>query len=45
MCKEAEVARLEALALDKELQISLLLCRLDLGPLEDQDLPPLVEIF
>jgi hypothetical protein len=45
LCKEAEVARLEALALDKELQISLLLGRLDLGPLEGQDLPLLVETF
>jgi hypothetical protein len=43
--KEAEVARLEALALDKELQISLLLGRLDLGPLEGQDSPLLEETF
>jgi len=43
--KEAEAARLEALALDKELQISLLLGRLDLGSLEGQDLPPLEEAF
>ena len=45
LCKEAEAARLEALALDKELQISLLLGRLDLGSLEGQDLPPLEEAF
>jgi hypothetical protein len=43
--KEAEAARLEALALDKELQISLLLGRLDLGSLEGQDLPLLEETF
>jgi hypothetical protein len=43
--KEVEVARLEALALDKELQISLLLGRLNLGSLEGQDLPLLEEAF
>jgi hypothetical protein len=43
--KEAEAARLEALALDKELQISLLLGRLDLDSLEEQDLPLLKETF
>jgi hypothetical protein len=43
LCKEAEAARLETLALDKELQISLLLGRLDLGSLEGQDLPLLEE--
>ena len=45
MHKEAEAARLEALALDKELQISLLLGRLDLGSLEGQDLPLQEETF
>jgi hypothetical protein len=45
LCKEAEVARLEVLALDKELQISLLLGRLDLGSLEGQDPPLLEETF
>jgi hypothetical protein len=39
------VARLEVLALDKELQISLLLGRLDLGSLEGQDPPLLEETF
>jgi hypothetical protein len=43
--KEVEAARLEALALDKELQISLLLGRLDLGPSEGQDPPLLEEAF
>jgi hypothetical protein len=43
--KEAEVARLEVPALDKELQISLLLGRLDLGSLEGQDPPLLEETF
>src|SRR3984893_10053164 len=42
--KEAEVARLEALALDKELQINQLLDKLDLGHSEDLGLPPLVEV-
>jgi hypothetical protein len=41
--KEAEVARLEALALDKELQINQLLDKLVLDRSEDQDPPPLVE--
>ena len=45
LCKEAEAARLEALALDKELQISLLLGRLDLGSMEGQDPPLLEETF
>jgi hypothetical protein len=45
LCKEAEAARLEALALDKELQISLLLGRLDLGSMQGQDPPPLEETF
>jgi hypothetical protein len=43
--KEVEAARLEALAMDKEIQISLLLGRLDLGSLEGQDLPLLEETF
>jgi hypothetical protein len=43
LCKEVEAARLEALALDKELQISLLLGRLDLGSMEGQDRPLLEE--
>src|ERR1700730_638297 len=43
--KEAEVARLEALALDKELQINQLLDKLVLDRSEDQDPPPLVETF
>jgi hypothetical protein len=42
LCKEVEAARLEVLALDKELQISLLLGRLDLGSTQGQD-PPLLE--
>src|SRR6267142_3488690 len=42
--KEAEAARLEALALDKELQLSMLLDKLQLDPLADPDLPPPVEI-
>src|ERR1700730_11952917 len=42
--KEVEVARLEALALDKELQINQLLDKLDLGHSEDLGLPPLVEV-
>src|SRR6267142_6254388 len=42
--KEAEVARLEALALDKELQLSMLLDKLQLDPLVDLDPPPPVEI-
>jgi hypothetical protein len=41
--KEAEAARLEALAMDKELQISQLLGKLDLDPLGGPDLPQLVE--
>src|ERR1700730_9910951 len=41
--KEAEVARLEALALDKELQINQLLDKLDLGHSEDLGPPALVE--
>jgi hypothetical protein len=41
--KEAEAARLEALAMDKELQISQLLGKLDLHPSGDPDLPQLVE--
>ena len=45
MRKEAEAARLEALALDKELQINLLLGKLRLDPSEDPGLPPLVETF
>src|SRR6267142_1882643 len=44
LCKEAEAARLEALALDKELQLSMLLDKLQLDPLVDLDPPPLVEI-
>ena len=44
MRKEAEAARLEALALDKELQLNMLLDKLQLDPLVDPDLPPLVEI-
>src|SRR6266850_5152371 len=44
LCKEAEAARLEALALDKELQLSMLLDKLQLDPLVDPDPPPLVEI-
>ena len=43
MYKEAEAARLEALAMDKELQISQLLGKLDLDPSGDPDLPQLVE--
>ena len=43
MYKEAEAARLEALAMDKELQISQLLGKLGLHPLGDPDLPQLVE--
>ena len=43
MCKEAEAARLEALAMDKELQINQLLGKLDLNPSGDLDLPQLVE--
>jgi len=39
LCKEAEVARLKALALDKELQLSMLLDKLHLDPLVDPDLP------
>jgi len=42
--KEAEAARLEALALDKELQLSMLLDKLHLDPLVDPDLPLLVEV-
>src|SRR6266850_8513521 len=42
--KEAEAARLEALALDKELQLSMLLDKLQLDPLVDLNPPPLVEI-
>jgi len=42
--KEAEAARLEALALDKELQLNMLLDKLQLDPLVDPDPPPLVEI-
>src|SRR6266850_289142 len=42
--KEAEAARLEPLALDKELQLSMLLDKLQLDPLVDPDPPPLVEI-
>src|SRR6266850_7745498 len=42
--KEAEAARLEALALDKELQLSMLLDKLQLDPLVDPDPPPPVEI-
>jgi hypothetical protein len=41
--KEAEAARLEALAMDKELQISQLLGKLDLDPSGDPDLPQLEE--
>jgi hypothetical protein len=41
--KEGEVARLEALALDKEFQINQLLDKLVLDHSEDQDPPPLVE--
>ena len=44
MRKEAEAARLEALALDKELQLSTLLDKLDLDPLVDPDPPLLVEV-
>src|SRR5882672_764084 len=44
LCKEAEAARLEALALDKELQLNILLNKLHLDPLVDPDLPPLVEV-
>jgi len=44
LCKEAEAARLEALALDKELQLNMLLDKLQLDPLVDPDPPPLVEI-
>ena len=43
MRKEAEAARLEALTMDKELQISQLLGKLDLHPLGDADLPQLEE--
>src|ERR1700730_15314768 len=43
--KEAEVARLEVLALDKELQINQLLDKLVLDRSEDQDPPLLVETF
>ena len=43
--KEAEVARLEVLALDKEFQINQLLDKLVLDRSEDQDPPPLVETF
>ena len=43
MHKEAEAARLEALAMDKELQISQLLGKLDLDPSGGPDLPQLVE--
>ena len=43
LCKEAKAARLEALAMDKELQISQLLSKLDLHPSGDPDLPQLVE--
>ena len=43
MCKKAEAARLEALAMDKELQISQLLGKLDLDPSGGPDLPQLVE--
>src|SRR6266850_1119957 len=42
--KEMEAARLEALALDKELQLSTLLDKLDLDPLGDPHLPPQVEV-
>src|ERR1700730_13887594 len=42
--KEAEVAKLEALALDKEFQINQLLDKLDLGHSEDLGPPPLVEV-
>src|SRR6266850_4006077 len=42
--KEAEAARLEALALDKELQLSILLDKLQFDPLVDLDLPLLVEV-
>src|SRR6266850_6051177 len=42
--KEAEVARLEALALDKELQLSTLLDKLQLDPLVDPDPPPPVGV-
>ena len=41
--KEVEVARLEALAMDKELQISQLLGKLNLGPSGDPDPPQLAE--
>src|SRR6266850_3349619 len=44
LCKEAEAARLEALALDKELQLSMLLDKLQLDPLVDPNPPPPVEI-
>ena len=43
LCKEVEPARMEALAMDKELQISQLLGKLDLHPSGDLDLPQLVE--
>ena len=43
MHKEAEAARLEALAMDKELQISQLLGKLGLHPSGDPDLPQLGE--
>src|SRR6267142_1006185 len=42
--KEAEAARLEALALDKELQLSTLLDKLDSDPLGDPHPPPQVEV-
>src|SRR6267142_348928 len=42
--KEAEAARLEALALDKELQLSMLLDKLQLDPLVDPDPPLPVEV-
>jgi len=42
--KEVEVARLEALALDKELQLNKLLDKLQLDPLVDPDPPPLVKV-
>jgi hypothetical protein len=41
--KQAEAARLEALAMDKELQISQLLGKLGLHPSGDLDLPQLGE--
>ena len=43
MRKQAEAARLEALAMDKELQISQLLGKLGLHPSGDLDLPQLGE--